>query len=223
MNFDIWELHCLLIFSVTPLSPKWQSIKNSYQLCINSLFWLCYKIVYLDILMLFLYMTRLVATTYCASVMVCLQIVLVCYHLSAYLTPSWCCRWLSSVSSMNRNIVKCWTSMGQQTKGMQVYRHWAIGRLSKMVKGIPAAPPTAPTQPRQSRRQWETLLAWVAAPWAVFRTSPTFPPLLTAMHNLTLTTIIAIERMHWHSEKSHISSMSGKDKTQKLIVLMIII
>lgn len=98
--------------------------------------------------------------------------------------------------------------MGQHTKVMQVYRHWALRRLSKMVTGTPAAPPIAPIQPKQSRRQQETLLGGVAAVWPPSGTSATLLPRLSATHSLTLATMLAIDRRHWHSEYSHMSSMS---------------
>lgn len=128
-----------------------------------------------------------------------------CYaHLSA---KRWY-RWVSRVSSTNRNIVNCLTIIGQHTRVMQVYKHWELRRLSNTFRGSPAAPPMAPTQPRHSRRQHETLPGWGLAIWDPSWTSAIVPLLVTAMQSRTLTTIIDKDNMHWHREYSHVNSMS---------------
>lgn len=113
-----------------------------------------------------------------------------------HLSAKRCCRWSSSVSSIKRYMVNCRISRGQHTSVTQVYRHWGDRRLSNTFTGTPTAPPKAPTQPRQSRRQLETLPRWGLAPWGLSCTSVP----LTAMHNLTLTTITQTKRTHWHTE-----------------------
>lgn len=105
--------------------------------------------------------------------------------------------------SITRNMVNCLTSRGQHTKVMHVYRHCGVRWLSNTFAGIPAAPPTAPAQPKHRRRQHETLPGWSVAPW-----DPAPLP-LAAMHNLTLATTTAADRMHWHREYSHMTSMSA--------------
>lgn len=132
-----------------------------------------------------------------------------------HLSPKRSCRWVSRVSNINRNMVKCLTSKGQHTKVMQVYRHRAMRRLSKMFTGTPTAPPIAPTQPRHSLRQQETLPGWVHVPWVLPRASATRLLPLTTIHNLILTAITDIDSMHWNRENSHMFSMSARDESKK--------
>lgn len=131
-----------------------------------------------------------------------------------HLSPRRGCRCSSSVSSMSRNMVNCLTSMGLHTSVMQVYRHWGVRRLSRIVTGIPTAPPTAPTQPRHSRRQEVTPPGRVWTPWVLSRSLTAEPLPLTMKHNLPLSTITDTDRMHRHSENSHMNSMSGGDKIE---------
>ncbi|KAA8591732.1 hypothetical protein FQN60_017106 [Etheostoma spectabile] len=104
-------------------------------------------------------------------------------------------------------MVNCLASRGKHTKMMHVYRHCGVRRLSNTLTGTPTAPPIAPTQPRHSRRQHETLPGWGLDPWVPSWTSATVQLPLTAMHNLTLTTIKDTDRMHWHRAYSHKKSI----------------
>lgn len=130
----------------------------------------------------------------------------------AHLSAKRCWRWVSSVSSINRNMLNCLISSGQHTSVMQVYRHCGVRRLSNTVTGTPTAPSTVPTKPRHSRRQHEMLLELVLPSRDPSWTLPTVLLPVTTMHNLTLTAIKDAHTVHWHREYSHMNSISEKNK-----------